>query len=272
MSPMSSTATRSSVSASFAAVAAFATLMGVAALASAQVADTCPPEHRKVDKRIHDRMHRQRSDREPIGASRRRARAVGAPRVEETPGRQRVIIRAKAGMRGTLKAAGRNRGHGIRADHDFINAFSAEVDEADLARLAADPRIESVSFDATMQGDQIVVEEPARVGRPAHVDRPANRPQPDADSAQPGSSSGHAGGERERLDRRRRHRRPHRFRPGAVRRFQGTHQSLPRLHASRRAGDGGVRRLWPRHPYRRVDRGRGAAGRWPVVQRASRPT
>src|SRR6185295_18682775 len=120
MSPISSMATRPSGSARFAAIAVFATLLGAAALASAQVADTCPPEHSKVDKRIHDRMHRQRSDREP---SERQLAAREQSESEPQPGRQRVIIRAKAGMRGVLEFAGRKRGHAIRADHDFINAF-----------------------------------------------------------------------------------------------------------------------------------------------------
>ena len=66
----------------------------------------------------------------------------------------------KAGMRAALQSSGRNRGHNIRADHGFINAFSADVDEKDLARLAADPRVESVSFDETMQGDQVALDDP----------------------------------------------------------------------------------------------------------------
>src|SRR6185295_16448736 len=101
MSPNSSMATPPSASARFAAVAVFATLMGVAALASAQ-ADACPPEHRKVDKRIHDSMHRQRSDRER--SERQNAEGVQSQgdRAEQ-PVRQRVIVRAKAGMRGVLE-------------------------------------------------------------------------------------------------------------------------------------------------------------------------
>src|SRR5712671_884983 len=156
MSPIRSMATRFSAFASFAAVAVFATLMGVATLASAQVTDACPPEHRKVDKKIHDLMHGQRSDRQaPV-----RQYAEREPSERQQPGRQRVIIRAKPGMRRALKAAGRNRGHSIRADHNFINAFSAEVDEDDLARLAADPRVESISFDETMEGDQVALDDP----------------------------------------------------------------------------------------------------------------
>ena len=145
MSQIISKAGRRSASASFAAVAVFVTSIGVAALASAQVADTCPPEHRKMDKKIHDLMHRLGSDREP--SDHKYAEREQSDR--QQPGRQRVIIRAKAGMRGALEVAGKNRGHRIRADHDFINAFSAEVDEDDLARLAADPRVESVSVPGT---------------------------------------------------------------------------------------------------------------------------
>jgi hypothetical protein len=156
MSPTSSIATRPSASARFAAVAAFATLMGVAALASAQVADTCPPEHKKVDKKIHDRMHRLPSDREP--SERKYVEREESER--QQPGRQRVIIRAKAGMRGDLKVDGTNRGHSIRADFDFINAFSVEMDDDDVARIASDPRTESVSFDETMQGDQTSLDDP----------------------------------------------------------------------------------------------------------------
>src|SRR6267378_1634860 len=65
MSQIISRAGRRSGSAGFAAVAVFVTSIGVATLASAQVADTCPPEHRKMDKKIHDLMHRRGSDREP---------------------------------------------------------------------------------------------------------------------------------------------------------------------------------------------------------------
>ncbi len=151
MSPITSTATRPSGCAGFVAAAVFATLMGAGALASAQVVDTCPPEHRKVDERIHDRMHRRQSDRER--PERQYAERDRSDR--QRPARQRVIIRAKPGMRAALETAGRSRGHSIRADHDFINAFSAEVDEDDLARLAADPRVASVSVDAPMRGDQV---------------------------------------------------------------------------------------------------------------------
>jgi len=156
MSPVDSVATRPARSASFAAVAMFATLMGVASLASARMLDTCPPAHRKVDEQIHARMHRQQSDRErPARKYRDRDQSE-----RRRPARHRVIVRAKAGMREALEAAGRNRGQTIRGDHDFINAFSAEVDEDDLERLAADPRIESVSFDATMHGDQVALYDP----------------------------------------------------------------------------------------------------------------
>jgi serine protease AprX len=77
-----------------------------------------------------------------------------------------LIIRAKAGMRSALEAAGMNRGHGIRADHDFINAFSVEVDDDDLASLAADPRVESVSFDATIHGDGVASDDPLAAAAP----------------------------------------------------------------------------------------------------------
>jgi len=78
----------------------------------------------------------------------------------ERPKRQRVIIRAKAGMRAALRAASAKRGHAFRADHSFINASAIEVDADDLARLAADDRIESVSADAPLQGDQTSVADP----------------------------------------------------------------------------------------------------------------
>src|SRR5207237_8417435 len=69
-------------------------------------------------------------------------------------------IRAKAGVRQGLELATKNRGHSILAHHDFIDAFSAEVSEDDLARLAADPRVVSISFDAAMQGDQVATDSP----------------------------------------------------------------------------------------------------------------
>src|SRR5947207_2743989 len=39
--------------------------------------------------------------------------------------------------------------------------FVADVDEDDLPRLAADPRVESVSLDARMHGDQLSLDDPA---------------------------------------------------------------------------------------------------------------
>jgi hypothetical protein len=82
----------------------------------------------------HDRLHRA-ADRAPF----ERRSAEREQLARQHPERQRLIIRAKAGMRSALEAAGMDRGHGIRADHDFINAFSVEVDDDDLASLAATP-------------------------------------------------------------------------------------------------------------------------------------
>jgi len=156
MSSISSTASRPVVFARFAAAVAGATVMAVTIQASAQLAGACPPEHLKMDAKIHAVAHRQHVDR---GSADRQA--THRDRLDRPePGRQRVIIRAKAGTRGALESAGRSHGHSIRADHDFINAFTADVDEDDLARLAADPRVESVSLDADMQGDQEALDSP----------------------------------------------------------------------------------------------------------------
>ena len=177
MRPIKSMATPRSASTSFAAVAAFATLMGMSALASGQEPETCPPEHRKVDNKIHDRLHRALRDRQPL----ERRSAESEQFALEHPERQRVIIRAKAGMRAVLETAGRNRGHNIRADHGFINAFSADLDENDLARLAADPRVESVSFDEMMHGDQAVLDDPlTSIGTRTMRDQTRTPPNPAA--------------------------------------------------------------------------------------------
>src|SRR5215204_6344793 len=144
MSPIRSTAVRRLLASTcVTATAAFAVLLGTASIASAQDDDSCPAFHGKVDQRVHEMLHRQRG---------------AADQVE--PERQRVIIRAKAGTRAALKSAPRRASRGVRADHDFINAFTVDIDFDDLSELMADPRVESISFDAPMRGDQTAFDDP----------------------------------------------------------------------------------------------------------------
>ena len=147
MSPIRSNAVRRSLASTcVTAMAAFGVLLGTVSIASAQDDDSCPAFHGKVDQRVHEMLHRQRG---------------GADQVQ--PDRQRVIIRAKAGTRAALQSARRSGSRGVRADHDFINAFTVDIDSDDLSQLMADPRVESISFDAPMRGDQTAFDDPMSV-------------------------------------------------------------------------------------------------------------
>src|SRR6185503_4551533 len=140
MSSFRSIAVRRPVTACIAALAAVGVLGG-APLAASQD-DACPTDHKKVDRKLHENLHRMRTTTDRT--------------------RQRVIIRAKAGTRAALKALGRG-GRGVRVDHQVIDAFTIDLDAAGLARYMADPRVESISFDADMHGDQSSLDDPITV-------------------------------------------------------------------------------------------------------------
>src|SRR6185436_40043 len=131
MSSFRSIAARRPVTACIAALAAVGVLGG-APLAASQD-DACPTDHKKVERKLHENLHRVHTTTDRT--------------------RQRVIIRARPGTRAALKALGRG-GRGVRADHALIDAFTVDLDAAGLARYMADPRVESISFDAEMHGDQ----------------------------------------------------------------------------------------------------------------------
>jgi serine protease AprX len=81
---------------------------------------------------------------------------IDRPLSELSPsaGPQRVIIRTKPGtglhVRRTLQA----HGHSVIASHQLIDAVTARVDAADIAALANDPNVESISVDAKVTASQ----------------------------------------------------------------------------------------------------------------------
>jgi serine protease AprX len=69
---------------------------------------------------------------------------------KKTSGPQRVIIRVKPGQRAAIRQALKNHGDKVYADHGGIESFSAEIHAEDLAVLAANGAIESISVDADL--------------------------------------------------------------------------------------------------------------------------
>jgi hypothetical protein len=67
---------------------------------------------------------------------------------------RQVIVRAKKGRRGQLRAAVRNMGGSMRKDHALIDGFTVRVPEAMLPALAAHPLVESISDDAAVAAGQ----------------------------------------------------------------------------------------------------------------------
>src|SRR5216684_21002 len=65
---------------------------------------------------------------------------------------QSVIIRTQSGQTGALTDRLRARGNTIDRDHAAINAVSAHVSAADLALLAADPDVLSISINGPVSG------------------------------------------------------------------------------------------------------------------------
>jgi serine protease AprX len=68
--------------------------------------------------------------------------------------RLRVIIRTTPEARGALRDKLRKRQARIHSDHPFVSAVAATVTAADLAVLAGDPTVLSISADAVVRGFQ----------------------------------------------------------------------------------------------------------------------
>jgi serine protease AprX len=67
-----------------------------------------------------------------------------------TPSHQRVIVTVKPGLRSLLRSALEKHGDELLAEHPSIDALTAIVHGEDLAALANDPAVLSVSIDATV--------------------------------------------------------------------------------------------------------------------------
>jgi serine protease AprX len=95
-------------------------LLGVALCASAQGA-----ENDKIDRGLQESLRR--------GAA-----------------TQHVIISLKPGYRATVRKALADHGDRVKADHPAIGAVSAEIHSGDIAALAKQPWVDSVSLDAIL--------------------------------------------------------------------------------------------------------------------------
>ena len=67
--------------------------------------------------------------------------------LENEAGMQRVIVRATPGLHGELDRVLRSHGGLLRASHPSIDGASADVPTAEVAALAAEPIVLSVSKD-----------------------------------------------------------------------------------------------------------------------------
>lgn len=67
---------------------------------------------------------------------------------------RRVIIRTKSGAKAGVKARLQGHGDSVYGDHHAIDALSAKIHPQDLAALADDPDVESISADATVTASQ----------------------------------------------------------------------------------------------------------------------
>ena len=65
-------------------------------------------------------------------------------------GTRRVIIQLKPGGKSSVREKLSSHGRKVLADHKLVNAMTAEVGAADIAALAQDPNVESISVDATV--------------------------------------------------------------------------------------------------------------------------
>src|SRR5438094_2744028 len=69
---------------------------------------------------------------------------------KKASGPHRVIIRVKPGQRAAIIQALKSHGDKVYADHSGIGAFAAEIHPEDLAILAANGAIDSISVDAEL--------------------------------------------------------------------------------------------------------------------------
>ena len=67
----------------------------------------------------------------------------------------RVIVRVVPGKKADVKAALARKQKGVAAEHDFIGALTTTVDVNDLADLADDANVASVSIDADVSASAI---------------------------------------------------------------------------------------------------------------------
>jgi serine protease AprX len=73
--------------------------------------------------------------------------------VSSTDGPQRVIVRFRPDARASVLHHVESRGGHVTGDHAFVHAITARIDARELAALAADPDIESISADAIVGAD-----------------------------------------------------------------------------------------------------------------------
>lgn len=68
---------------------------------------------------------------------------------------QRVIIRTKPDAKSAVRQRLQNHGQSVYSDHPTIDALAALIHPEDIAELAADPDVESISADATVTASQL---------------------------------------------------------------------------------------------------------------------
>lgn len=73
---------------------------------------------------------------------------------QSSSGSRRVIIRTKSGSTSVVKARLQSHGDAVHGDHQTIDALSATIHAQDVAALAADPDVESISTDARITASQ----------------------------------------------------------------------------------------------------------------------
>jgi serine protease AprX len=75
---------------------------------------------------------------------------------DSSAGPKRVIVRTRPGATASVKARLKNHGDSVYADHVGIDALSATIHADDIAALAADPDVESISTDARVSASQLL--------------------------------------------------------------------------------------------------------------------
>ncbi len=87
---------------------------------------------------------------------------------DTSAGTRRVIIRTRRGAKSVVRAKLQNNGGAVYGDHSSIDALAVKVGAADIAALAADPDVESISTDALVRASQLPTQVPAE-GDPLRV-------------------------------------------------------------------------------------------------------